>query len=111
MKISTVCAITAALFVGAVSTAIAQDRAAPAASADAPHNAAIKSPNDGGPGPLAAGQNSFTEDQARDRIQKAGYSQLTDLTKSDDGLWQGHAMKHGHSVAVSMDFRGHITSR
>ena len=58
------------------------------------HNPALKS---SAPHTIAApakGANSFTENQARGRFAKAGYTGLGKLTKSN-GLWQGTATKGG----------------
>ncbi|TJV31845.1 MAG: DUF4142 domain-containing protein, partial [Mesorhizobium sp.] len=54
-------------------------------------------------GALVPGANSFTEDQARSRIQDAGYSDVSDLKKDDQGIWRGQAMKNGKSTAVGLD--------
>jgi len=59
----------------------------------------------------AAGANSFTEDQARDRIQNAGYADVSALTKDDNGVWRGQAKKGGASVAVALDYKGNVTSQ
>ena len=40
-------------------------------------------------GAPAAGANSFTEAQAKSRIEKAGYSNVSDLIKDKDGIWKG----------------------
>ena len=61
--------------------------------------------------PPVAGANSFTEAQAKDRIEKAGYSQVTALMKGSDGVWQGKAMQGGKSVDVMLDFKGNVTSK
>jgi putative membrane protein len=57
------------------------------------------------------GATSFTEDQARDQITKAGYSDVTALTKAADGTWLGSAMMNGASVAVVVDYQGNVTTR
>lgn len=49
--------------------------------------------------------------QARDHIEKAGYTSVTNLTKDRDGLWQGRARKDGKRAHVAMDFQGIIVSR
>ena len=49
-----------------------------------------------------AGANSFTEAQARSRIEAAGYSQLANLRKDDAGIWHAQARHAGASVTVSM---------
>jgi hypothetical protein len=40
-----------------------------------------------------AGANSFTEAQAKDRIKKAGFSQVSGLRKDDQGIWRASATK------------------
>ena len=90
--------------------ALAQSHAAPAANPDAPQNSALKAPHDMKPGAPAAGRNSFTSGQARDRIQKAGFTRVTGLMKDKDGLWQGRAMQGAKHVRVAMDFQGNVTS-
>ena len=59
----------------------------------------------------AMGASSFTEEQARDQITKAGYSDVTALTKAADGTWQGTAMMSGASVTVVVDYQGNVTTR
>lgn len=58
----------------------------------------------------AAGATSFTEGQARDRIVAAGYSDVTNLTKSEDGVWRGAAMMSGQSTTVMLDYQGNVTA-
>src|SRR5690242_11987939 len=57
----------------------------------------------------AAGANSFTEAQARDHATKAGYTNVSALTQSADGAWQGTATKDGASVTVVVDYQGNVT--
>jgi hypothetical protein len=57
------------------------------------------------------GANSFTEGQARGRIEAAGFSNVTDLTKDDQGIWRGRGMRDGRQVNVALDFTGAVTSR
>jgi putative membrane protein len=57
------------------------------------------------------GANSFTEDQARTRIQDAGYADVSGLAKDDNGVWRGEAKKDGKSVPVALDFKGNVTSQ
>lgn len=58
-----------------------------------------------------AGANSFTEAQARSWIEKAGYTDVGALVKSEDGVWRGSAKKNGVNVAVAVDFKGNVTPR
>jgi len=59
----------------------------------------------------SAGSNSFTQDQAAGHIEKAGYSDVSGLTKTPDGLWSGTAKKNGKPVHVSVDFKGAVTAK
>ncbi|WP_421989017.1 hypothetical protein [Roseococcus sp.] len=56
----------------------------------------------------AAGANSFTESQARSRIEAAGFTNVTDLQKDDQGVWRGRASRNGTSAAVGLDFHGNV---
>lgn len=59
----------------------------------------------------AAGANSFTEAQAKDRIEKAGYRSVTGLRKDDQGIWRATATKGDAQVNVSLDFRGNVATQ
>jgi hypothetical protein len=56
----------------------------------------------------AAGKNSFTMAQAKSRIEKAGYTGVSDLPKDKDGVWRGTASKGGTSMNVSLDYQGNV---
>lgn len=58
-----------------------------------------------------AGANSFTEGQARARIEERGYAQVVDLKKDDKGVWRGTGMKDGKSSAVALDYQGNIVAQ
>ena len=83
----------------------------PQANENAPGNAAIKSPDVETAATAASGANSFTEGQARDRIGKAGFADVSQLVKDKDGLWQGTAKRNGKSVSVALDYKGNVTSK
>ncbi|MCO6416349.1 hypothetical protein JYK14_09235 [Siccirubricoccus sp. KC 17139] len=57
------------------------------------------------------GANSFTEGQARSRIEAAGFSDVSELRKDDQGIWRGRAMRSGQQVGVALDYQGNVTSR
>ncbi len=57
------------------------------------------------------GANSFTEGQARSRIEAAGFSNVTELQKDDQGIWRGRGTREGRQVGVALDFTGAVTSR
>lgn len=58
----------------------------------------------------AVGANSFTEQQARDRLIAAGYADVSGLTLGADGLWRGSATVAGQMQEVSLDYQGIVTS-
>ena len=65
------------------------------------HNAAAPVP----------GKNSFTESEARDRLEHHGYSAVTNLQLDDQSIWRGTAMKDGHPVKVALDYQGNIVGQ
>ena len=58
-----------------------------------------------------AGANSFTENQAKDRIEKAGFAEVKDLRKDDQGIWRASAKQGDKQVTVSLDFRGNVVAQ
>ena len=84
--------------------------AAPSANPNA-STPAVASPNANNPGAPAAGANSFTEAQAKSRIEKAGYTNVSGLSKDKDGIWKGKASKAGTSVVVALDYQGNVVSK
>jgi opacity protein-like surface antigen len=72
---------------------------------------AVGKPNANNPGAPAGGANSFTEGQAKSRIEGAGYSDISGLMKDKDGVWRGKASKAGKPFAVSLDYQGNVVAR
>jgi opacity protein-like surface antigen len=70
---------------------------------------AVKSPSTTNPAAPVPGSNSFTEGQAKSKIESAGYSDVTGLKKDGNGVWTGSAMKGGNKVNVKLDFQGNVT--
>ena len=98
--------LLAALVAGASTLgAFAQTTPAPATDGDKP---AVATPDSRNPTAPVEGANSFTEDQARERITEAGYADVTGLALDDKGVWRGTAMKDGRSVNVALDYQGNI---
>jgi hypothetical protein len=60
--------------------------------------------------PPVAGANSFTEGEARHRLEANGYTNVTDLRKDDHSVWHGKAMKGGTLVHVALDYQGTIVA-
>jgi hypothetical protein len=79
------------------------------AAKDKPGNNAVNSEQKNSNAPVA-GRNSFTEGQAKSAIEKAGYSNVTELKKDDNGVWRGKASKGGSSSAISVDFQGNVNA-
>ncbi|MER9364924.1 DUF4142 domain-containing protein [Mesorhizobium sp. M0518] len=80
---------------------------APAADSTAP---AVSNADTTNPAAPVPGANSFTEDQAKSAIEKAGYSDVSALTKDDKGIWRGTASKDGKSVPIALDFQGNVVA-
>ena len=93
--------VLTSLFCALMSTAaIAQtSTTAPTPSPNAPADANAPLP----------GANSFTEGQAKSRLEANGYSNVSSLKKDDNGVWKGTATHSGAQVTVSVDYRGNIT--
>jgi len=72
----------------------------PAVSATSPDSKTAAAP--------VAGANSFTEAQARSRIEAHGYTNVSGLTKDDNSIWRGKATKDGTLVNVALDYQGNI---
>lgn len=60
---------------------------------------------------LEKGANSFTESEARSRLNKAGFTDAKDLKKDDQGIWRGTAMHGGKQVSVGLDFKGNVAAQ
>lgn len=54
------------------------------------------------------GANSFTENQAKERIADAGLTDVGALTKDAEGIWRGKAKRGGDAVDVAVDFKGNV---
>ena len=58
-----------------------------------------------------AGANSFTEGQARARMEEKGFGNLADLKKDDQGVWRATSTKDGKSVNVALDYQGNVVGQ
>ena len=102
--------LAAALLLGSAAWAMAQStapstNATPSAGTSANPNA---NATGAGNASLERGANSFTEGQARRRIEDRGYSNVDQLHKDQNSIWQAEAMKDGRRVRVGVDFRGNV---
>ena len=80
-------------------------------AADGPQNPAISGSTSKQVEAPVKGRNSFTEGEAKSRIESNGFSNVSQLAKDDDGVWRGRAMKDGREVAVSLDYQGNVVAR
>jgi len=69
----------------------------------------------GSPGALAnvklePGANSFTEGETRRRLEQAGFKDVKDLKKDDQGIWRGMATRDGKPTRVGLDFKGNVAA-
>ncbi len=62
------------------------------------------------PGAPLAGANSFTESQAKARIEANGFTNVSGLRKDEGSIWRGTAMKDGKSVSIALDYQGNIVA-
>ena len=81
-------------------------------SASAQNNPAGPAAAPAAKGPAAgATQNTAaitTEAQAKAKIESSGFSNVTALTKDNEGIWHATAMKGGSSVKVALDAQGNV---
>jgi hypothetical protein len=84
--------------------------AQPPPQPEAPNNAINATGQNNSDKPLK-GANSFTEDQAKRRIQDAGYEGVSEMKKGDDGVWRGKAMRGRSRFEASVDYEGNVSAR
>ncbi len=91
--------------------AVAQTTTSPPTTSAAP--AAVVTTTDASRTTAApvSGANSFTESEARKRIEGQGFSQVMDLKKDDHGVWRGTANKDGKPAKVALDYQGNIVGQ
>ena len=60
---------------------------------------------------MAAKGNLFTEKQARAHLLHLGYTNVSGLTKDENGVWHGSATKDGNTRTVAVDVKGAATAK
>lgn len=78
------------------------------ANPNAPSNPAVSTPSTPSVAAPAPGANSFTEAQAKMRLENQGFTAVASLMKDKDGIWRGKATKAGRSLNVAIDYQGNI---
>jgi|ERR1700730_17122443 hypothetical protein len=96
------------LVAGLIAATAASAQNPPAQSG--PNNNAVNSSGQNNSNAPVAGRNSFTEGQAKSKIEGAGYTNVSELKKDDNGVWRGKASKGGASANVSVDFQGNVNT-
>ena len=71
---------------------------------------AVKNPSTNNPAAPVPGANSFTEGQAKSKIESNGFTEVSNLKKDSNGVWTGSAKKAGNKVNVKVDFQGNVTT-
>lgn len=100
--------VAAALLLSSISVSAQTQSGTTDGTADTP---AVSTQDANNPGAPVEGANSFTEDQARERMREAGYTDLKDLKLDDKGFWNATAMKDGAQVQVLLDYQGNVVAR
>ncbi len=98
--------LTAVVISATTSVAMAQTSSTP--TADNPTNNAISPSSDNNTSKPAMGANSFTEDQARSRIEAKGFTKVSGLSKDSNGVWRGKGMKGDAMQDVALDYQGNV---
>lgn len=104
-------AILAIVLATTSGTAMAQTAETPQRSTTTPP--AITNPNNTARTTAAPvpGKNSFTENEARKRLEDNGYAQVAELAKDADSIWHAKAVKAGRPTKVTLDYQGNITEK
>ena len=96
------------LLIAAATLLVAGSATAQQPANSGPNNNAVNSSGQNNSNAPVAGRNSFTEGQAKSKIEEAGYTNVTALKKDDNGVWRGKAKKGSAASDVSVDFQGNV---
>ena len=98
------------LLIGTVTLGAASAQQVPA-NPSAPSNPPISTPSTPSAATPAPGANSFTEAQAKARLENLGFTAVSSLLKDNDGIWRGTATKAGRTTSVSIDYQGNVVEK
>lgn len=78
-----------------------------------PNPPAVSSPNTESKTTAApvAGKNSFTEAEAKKRLESFGYTDVSALHQDSQSIWRGTAKKDGKSISVALDYQGNVVTQ
>jgi hypothetical protein len=102
--------LTAALALGVLSSGAAISQTNPPSASPNPPAVSTSNADSKTSAAPVAGANSFTEAEAKKRLEAHGYSDVSRLTKDDKSIWRGKAMKGGKQVGVGLDYQGNIVN-
>lgn len=80
----------------------------PCSTTTTPPSVAAPTPAPAGPQSLASG--AVTMDQAKSRIEAAGYSSVSGIRTEPKGVWRANAVKDGQTVTVTLDADGKVVT-
>ena len=95
-----------AICVASVSPSLAQQSNSPTPPAVSTTNAESKTT-----AAPVAGKNSFTEAEAKKRLESFGYTNVAGLHQDAQSIWRGTAMKSGEQTQVALDYQGNIVTK
>jgi hypothetical protein len=96
---------------GAVFLLVTPAAFAQTAPSGEPQTPAVTTPGEKNPKAPVPGQNSFTEDQVKERLTEEGYTNIMHLQLGADGVGRADAARNGQPVKVLFDFQGNITTQ
>jgi putative membrane protein len=109
MRLMAIAVAGAFLAVG-ISPVLAQSDSTPRTTATPPAVSTSNSESKTTAAPVP-GKNSFTESEARSRLESFGYTNVTALHQDEQSIWRGTATKGGQEVQVGLDYQGNIVTR
>lgn len=101
----------ATISVGAVLCLLGTATSAQTPAQSGPQNPAIKTDDSNNSGMPVRGANSFTQSEAKSRLERQGFTRVSALQKDQAGVWRGTAVKDGKSMQVSVDYQGNVNAQ
>ena len=111
MKLASLClAAVIAFSTGALAQTSTEPAATPAPNPAAPTTPATPPaqtvPARREPG---AGRQQLHRGTGQILARRGGYTDVSGLAQSEDGIWRGHARRNGTTVSVAVDYKGTIS--
>ena len=99
------------ILVAAAACLLASATLAQAPAQSGPQNPAVKTDSGNNSDMPVRGANSYTQSEAKSRIERQGFTRVSALRKDQAGVWRGTAMKDGKSMQVSVDYQGNVNAQ